>query len=100
VNPWLVAFLTGLGAMKTTQMLKEATPWPLQPWTKSFVSMVLAIGGCALAGIRGADLLWFGIGTAGWSALAHEVRDVLSVAGDNLKVNVLTRTAGTGRRRL
>jgi|SRR5882724_5715379 len=97
MNLWLVLIAAGLGAMKVTELLKEAVPWPLQPWTKSALSILLAFGGCAASGVTGERLATLSLGSAGLAALAHEVAGVLGMASDWFKQQIILRS--TTRRR-
>lgn len=97
MNPWLVLVAAGLGAMKTTELIKEMVPWPLQPWTKSALSILLAFGGCAIAGVTGERLAMLSLGSAGLAAVAHEVAGVLGMTSDWFKQQIILR-AGTRRR--
>lgn len=91
--------LAGLGTMKLVEIVKEMVPWPLQPWTKSALSILLGLTGAwLLAGKQDASrLVGLGLGSAGLASMAHEVRGTLSVTGDWFKQQVILR-AGTRRR--
>lgn len=81
--------LISLAAMKATEFLKELIPFPLDQWMKSVLALVFAI----LFGlIVEAEVLVIAGGWAG-SALAHEIRAVLSMISDDKKQQIMLRAA-------
>lgn len=98
VSPGLAVLIAGLGAMKITELTKEMLPWPMQPWTKSFISILMA--GVLVALVEQDNnqqgvLMMFG--AAGVAGLSHEIADMLSLATDFLKQQVILRSAGRRR---
>jgi hypothetical protein len=97
VSLWLVLLAASLGTMKVVDFLKEIMPWPLQPWTKSFLSVLVA-GGLMVSFAHGiSQIVLLTLGAAGLAALAHELTDFLWLGTDFLKQQVILR--GTTRRR-
>jgi hypothetical protein len=97
MNWWAVLVLAALGAMKLTDFVKEIIPWPLQPWTRTLVSLVWATVLCALLS-SGKPLVLLITGSAGLASLLHEIVSVLSMKSDDLKQTIMVR-AVTARRR-
>lgn len=98
MNWWMVLMLVGLGAMKLTDFLKEIIPWPLQPWTRSLVCLVMASALSALHSAAGRDRILLTLGSAGLASLLHEITSALSMKSDDLKQTIMVR-AVTARRR-
>lgn len=102
MGDWTAVVLIGLATMRLVEFLKEIVPWALQPWTKSFLAMVLGLMGAWLLGARldwssPSHLVVLGLGSAGLAALVHELQAVLSLLGDTFKVTVITRAAARRR---
>ena len=97
---WLVLVAAGLGAMKITDIVKEVAPWPLQPWTRSAVSLVSA--GVLVAtlsdGARKMVVLTFG--AAGVASLIHEIVSVCSMKSQSLSRDQRLQTARNHSRRV
>lgn len=85
--------LIALGAMKATEMVKELIPFPVQAWTKSLISLVLA---GVFGAVVGAEPLVIG-GAWGLSSVAHEIRACLSMISDDKKQQIFLRST-VGRR--
>lgn len=86
------AVLVGLGVMKITDLLKESVPWPVQPWVKSALTIML---GTALSVVLSDDTrtrLLVALGAVGVSSISHEVGDFLSTQGDRAKQEVMIRS--------
>ena len=85
--------LIALAAMKGTEFIKELIPFPVQAWTKSAVTLGLAVIIGALAGTE-----WLVIGGAwGLASVAHEIRACLSMISDDKKQQIFLRST-VGRR--
>lgn len=97
MDPWLVMMLAGLGAMKFTDLVKQIVPWPLQPWTMSVISLVVALVLCALSS-NDRDWWLLTLGSAGLASLLHELDSALSTKSDDLKQTIMLRPV-TARRR-
>lgn len=102
MNDWLALILIGLGTMRMVETLKEIFPWPLQPWWKGMLPILLALTGTwLLADGQGWDSpsewIVFGLGSAGLASVAHELRSTLSLLGDTYKVQVIQRAAARRR---
>lgn len=97
MNWWMVLMLTGFGAMKLTDLLKQAIPWPLQTWTQSLVSILTALVLCALFS-GGKALVLLTIGSAGLASLLHEIASALSTKSDDLKQTIMLRPVMNRRR--
>ena len=94
---WSVVILAALATMRLTEFLKEVIPWPLQPWTKSGISLVIAGALCALHSSGGSDWTLASLGAAGLAAVLHDVRSVLSMKSDDLKQTIMVRYANKRR---
>ena len=90
---WLVLVAAGLGAMKITDIVKEVAPWPLQPWTRSAVSLVSAGVLVATLSDGGRKMAVLTFGAAGVASLIHEIVSVCSMKSDDLKQTIITRAA-------
>jgi hypothetical protein len=90
-------FLVALGAMKLTELAKEALPWTLQGWAKSVLSLAVAAALAPLAVDGWGDVVLVAVGGAGLAALLHELRSALSLAGDYFKQVVILRSSGRRR---
>lgn len=86
----------GLATMRIVQLVKEVIPFPLQPWTKSILSVLVPLALCVWLNDGYARTALIVLGAAGVSSLCHEVRDFLSSYGDQAKLGVIMR--GSQRR--
>lgn len=94
----LTAVALALGVAKLVQFIKEALPWPVEAWVKSFLTFVLAgLGALAFAEDPQEWLLIAGA-ASGLAGLVHAVWRALQLAGDKFKTDVIVRTAGRIRR--
>lgn len=89
--------LVGLGALKLTQLAKEAVPLPMRPWTKSLVSLVSAGLLASLARQRVPDWALLSAGGAGLAAALHPVLRWAAAAGDECRLRVMLRAANPRR---
>jgi hypothetical protein len=97
MNPWLVMVLAGLGAMKLTNLVKEIIPWPLQPWTRSVVSLVWATALSVGFSDSFRQGLLMAFGSTGLAAIVHEVTSTLSMKSDDLKQTIMMRAVNRRR---
>lgn len=102
MNDWLALLLISLAAMRVIETLKELIPWPLQPWTKGVLAMLLGLTGTWLLADgqdweRLSEWIVFGLGAGGLASILHEVRSVLMLLGDTFKVEVIAKASGRRR---
>jgi len=94
----VLAVLIGLGAMKVVDLIKQAVPWPLQPWTKSVLSVIAVALTCGFLVHPLSRGVVVAMGAAGFSALFHEVISWVGALRDDRRQTVRFRALTGGRR--
>jgi hypothetical protein len=84
--------------MKVVDLIKQAIPWSLQPWYKSFLSIAAVALTCGFLVHPLSRGVVVAMGAAGFSALFHEVTSWVGALRDDHRQTVRFR-ALTGPRR-
>lgn len=86
-----------LAAMKITELVKEATPFPYASWVKSLISLAAAGTFAALVGLEVRDWLVTTVAAAGLASALHAVSRFFMATGDDVRQKVMLRLANPRR---
>lgn len=93
-------FAVALGVSATVELVKQTIPWPLAPWSKSFLSLVLSsLSAWWLAPGGSRSIFVMAMAAFGLAPILHGVEAMLRLRRDDLKSQVMVRSRVQGVRR-
>lgn len=97
MTAWVL--LSALATLVLLELAKNVVPWQIQSWFKTALAIAVAVATVLILehriSIRGSVE---GLAAAGASCLLNEVRSVLSMLSDNIKVEVISKSRRPPRR--